>query len=125
MTKYFFTGGKLWKFLWKFRKFSLTETIFREINSVVTYLVKLLLSRKFCQKSVKENFRNFHIVHHSSVEITGILSRAFLKKKSVKVTVLLNKLLKSYLTKKMFGEREFIVFPQCVHILCVRCAEKL
>ena len=35
---------------------SLTEKIFREINS----LVKPLVSRNFCQKSVRENFRNFH-----------------------------------------------------------------
>ena len=48
--------------MWKFQKFSLTEKIFREINSLVTYLVKPLVSRNFCQKSVRENFRNFHIV---------------------------------------------------------------
>ena len=39
--------------VWKFQKFSLTEKIFREINSLVTYLVKPLLSRNFCQKSVR------------------------------------------------------------------------
>ena len=36
------------------KKFSLTKEIFREINSLVTYLVNLLLSRNFCQKCVKE-----------------------------------------------------------------------
>ena len=42
--------------VWKKEKISLTEKKTREINS----LVKLLLSRIFCQKSVRENFRNFH-----------------------------------------------------------------
>ena len=35
---------------------------FRQINSLVTYLVKPLLSRNFCQKCVRENSRNFHTV---------------------------------------------------------------
>ena len=48
--------------VWKFQKFSLTEKIFRKINSLVTYLVKPLVSRNFCQKCVTENFRNFHTV---------------------------------------------------------------
>ena len=42
-----------------------TEEIFREINSLVTYLVKSLLSRNFCQKCVRENSRNFHTVNSS------------------------------------------------------------
>ena len=43
---------------------SLSPKFFREINSLVTSLskIKTLLSRNFCQKSVRENFRNFHIV---------------------------------------------------------------
>ena len=51
--------------LWKNEKFSLIEKIFRQINSLVFYLVKTLLSRNFCQKSVKLfrlNFYNFHTV---------------------------------------------------------------
>ena len=36
---------------------------FREINSVVTLLEKQLLSQNFCQKNVRENFRNFYTVH--------------------------------------------------------------
>ena len=43
-------------------KFSLTEKKIRQINFLVISLVKLLLSRNFCQKSVRENFRNFHTV---------------------------------------------------------------
>ena len=46
--------------LWKNEKFSLTKNFFRQINSLVTYLVKPLLSRNFCQKCVRENSRNFH-----------------------------------------------------------------
>ena len=48
--------------LWKNEKFSLTKNIVRQINSLVTYLVKPLLSRNFCQKCVRENSRNFHTV---------------------------------------------------------------
>ena len=36
--------------------------IFREINSLVTSLVKTVLPRNFCQKCVRENFHNFHTV---------------------------------------------------------------
>ena len=38
------------------------QEIFRQINSLVTYLVNPLLSRNICQKCVRENFRNFHTV---------------------------------------------------------------
>ena len=38
---------------------SLTEKIFREINSLVTYSINPLLSRNFCSKSFRENLRNF------------------------------------------------------------------
>ena len=34
--------------------------VFREINSLVTSMVKTLLSRNFCQKSVTVIVRNFH-----------------------------------------------------------------
>ena len=100
------------------RQFSLTEEIFREINSLLTYLVNSLLSRNFCQKSVRENFRNFHTVlwecqDFSATQILreinftdkrererqcgnyGILVSHFFGKNFVKATVLLNKLLNS------------------------------
>ena len=48
--------------LWKLRKFTLTEKIFRQITYLVISLVKLLLSRNFCQKCVRVNSRNFHTV---------------------------------------------------------------
>ena len=38
------------------------QKIFRQINSLGTYLVKISLSRNFCQKCVRENSRNFHTV---------------------------------------------------------------
>ena len=38
----------------KNNKFTLTERIFRQINSLETYLVKSLLSRNFCQKEDDE-----------------------------------------------------------------------
>ena len=40
----------------KNEKFTLTEKIFRHINSLVTSLAKLFLSRNFCQKSVRVDF---------------------------------------------------------------------
>ena len=36
--------------VWKNEEFSLSQKIFREINSFVTSQVKPLLSRKFCEK---------------------------------------------------------------------------
>ena len=39
-----------------------TEKKIRQINYLVISLVKPLLSRNFCQKCVRENFRNFHNV---------------------------------------------------------------
>ena len=50
--------------LWKNDKFTLTEIFFRQINYLVILLVKPLLSRNFCQKRVRVNFRNFHTVHY-------------------------------------------------------------
>ena len=38
------------------------QKIFRQIAYLVISLVKMLLSRNFCQKRVTANFRNFHTV---------------------------------------------------------------
>ena len=48
--------------LWKLRKFNPTEKIFRQNTYLVISLVKLLLSRNFCQKCAGVNSRNFHTV---------------------------------------------------------------
>ena len=48
--------------LWKNEKFTLNEIFFRQINSLVICLVKPLLSRNFCRKSVRLKFHNFHTV---------------------------------------------------------------
>ena len=37
------------------------QKIFRQINCLLTYLAKPLLSRNFCQKCVRDNSPNFHI----------------------------------------------------------------
>ena len=58
-------------------KFTLTQKIFRQINS----LVKPLLSRNFCQKCVRENSRNFHTVQCTFVEVT----ESYCHKNSVKL----------------------------------------
>ena len=49
---------------WNFNSTILLQfrKIFRQINALVTYLLKPLLSRNFCQKCVRENDRNFHTV---------------------------------------------------------------
>ena len=111
--------------VWKLRKFTLTllwqkfcnfhtvhrvcsfftEKIFRQTNSlVIPLLVKTLLSRNFCQKSVTVKCAN-QIVHWN-MEITIILSHTF--KKIVNATFLLGKVVNSW-----FHEREFIVLPHC------------
>ena len=41
-------------------KFGLTGKIFRQINSIVICLVKTLLSRNFCQKSVRPQCGKVH-----------------------------------------------------------------
>ena len=47
-------------------KFTLPEIFFRQINYfVISLVLKPLLSRKFCQKCVRVNFRNFHTVRDS------------------------------------------------------------
>ena len=51
--------------VWKNEKFTLIEKIFRQIPYLVLSLVKTLLWRNFCQKSVRVNFRNFHTVLHN------------------------------------------------------------
>ena len=55
-----------WHFhtVWKNAKFTLTEKIFRQINSLVTYLVKQLLSRNFCQNCVRMNSTAVWYVHN-------------------------------------------------------------
>ena len=78
--------------MWKLRKFTLTEKIFRQITYLVISLVKLLLSRNFCQKCVRVNSRNFHTVKvctRNTLTLTNrifrhiiTISRNFLKKSS-------------------------------------------
>ena len=55
--------------VWKNEKFGLTEKIFRQIDSLVMFFLKALLSRNFCQKCVRLDCSNFH-----SVEKREILS---------------------------------------------------
>ena len=49
--------------MWKNEKFTLTEKNFvKSTTYLVISLVKPLVSRNFCQKLVRVNFRNFHTV---------------------------------------------------------------
>ena len=56
--------------MWKNEKFYVSHIKkFREFNS----LVRLLLSRNFCQKSVRESFRNFHTVIYQPTNATDFI----------------------------------------------------
>ena len=60
--------AKTLRAVWKNEKnYLITKEIFRQINSLVTCLVKPLLSRNFCQKCVRENSRNFYSVQCGKV----------------------------------------------------------
>ena len=91
--------------MWKNENFTLTEKIFREINT----LVKMLLSRIFCQKSVRVNFRHYHIVH-CETRLNG--DRVSMEADYGNLISLFI-LAKIDLTKYFLGEREFLVFPHC------------
>ena len=62
------------------REILIRQNFFRQINSLVAYLVKPLISRNFCRKRMRENSLNFSTVTHSMhncVEIAEILSHTF------------------------------------------------
>ena len=63
--------------LWKSQKCTLTEKKFRQINYLVISVVKTLLSRNFCQKIVKVNYRNFHTVPHQCDNVERKVSQKF------------------------------------------------
>ena len=84
-----FSSNQVFTVLWKNEKFTVTHKKFRQINSLVFSLVKTLLSRNFCQRSVTVYLRNFHTGNHRNS-----LSH-FFDKNFVKVTFLPKKILKS------------------------------
>ena len=56
--------------LWKNKKLTLTEKIFRQINYLVISLeiVNTLVARNICQNRVRENFWNIHIVKITEIK---------------------------------------------------------
>ena len=99
--------------VWKNEKFSLTEIFFvKSTTYLVISLVKPLFSRNFCEKRVRENFRNFHSVH--SVEKRKIWSH--------QKNISSNQLFSNFFSKTIVFtkfllrncEREFLKFPHCV-----------
>ena len=104
--------------VWKNKKFSRTKKIFRQINSLVTYLVNQLLSRNFCQKWARENFRNFHNV---VVEITetqcGKMKNLLSPKKIRQTNSLVFSLVKTLLSRN-FCQRENFSFFCLTKDLC-------
>ena len=111
--------------MWKNEKFSLTNKIFRQINSLVTYSVKQLFSRNFWQKCVRKNFRNFHTLWWDTAWKSTVLETQngnheiflprFFCKNSVKVTVLLVNYILNWFDEKKFAWQgsEFVFFPHC------------
>ena len=74
--------------LWKNEKFSFTEKNFvKSTRYLVISLAKPLLSRNFCEKNVRENFRNFHC---GCGKYGNLLSR-FIGKNFVKIKSLLKR----------------------------------
>ena len=105
--------------VWKNKKFSLTKEKFRQINSLVIYLVKRLFSRNFCQKYLRENFCNFHTLWCITMWTLLRFSFAHFCKIFVKVTFLLKKLLKSCFDEIFFGETKYyFIFPHS--IVCIQ-----
>ena len=82
---------------------SLSPKIFRQITCLLISLVKMLLSRNFCQKRMRENFRNFHTVQCGF----KILLPPFRHKNSAKSTFSLKSQLSIDLTEKIS------LFPHC------------
>ena len=78
-----------WITVWKNEKFTVAQKKFRQINSLVFSIVKTVLSRNFCHKSVRVNFHNTHCGN------CGNLLSHFFDKNFVKVPFLLKKILKS------------------------------
>ena len=76
--------------MWKNEKFTLTKKIFRQINYFAISLVNALLSRNFCQKSVRVNFCNFHTVYLQPSFILKKLTFWRFVRTSVKLNSILN-----------------------------------
>ena len=76
------------------------RNFFRQINSLVIYLVNALLSRNFCQKSVRVNFRNFHTVECCTLwkfrKSFKIISQIFREISVISTLCNINNLLKSH-----------------------------
>jgi len=79
-----------WK-VWKNKKLSLTKINFVK-STLLSYLVKPLLSRNFCQKCVRENSRNFY----TTLWILRNFCITIFWKISVKTTSLVKRLLQNW-----------------------------
>ena len=94
-----------------------TKINFRQINSLVFSLVKTLLSRNFCQRSVTVNFRIFHTV--AQYLSKGNAENAITQKKIPWNQLFNNSFSKNVgLTEKCRffyknGDRDFGDFPHC------------
>ena len=68
------------------------QNFFRQINSLVIYLVNALLARSFCQKSVRVIFCHFHIVRtpHCGNSAKTLSRRHFFVKPFSKILLMHN-----------------------------------
>ena len=84
-------------------KLSLTEKIFREINSLVTSLVKPLVSRNFCQK-VRERI-SVHMYIISTTVHRIVEKREILSHKNISSNCLFNNFFNRIVTFTIFSKK--------------------
>ena len=89
---------------------SLKKNFVKSTTYLVISLVKPLLSRNFCQKCVRVNFRNFHTVWKLRKFTLTLFWQKF--RESNGFTNKITKYLVD-LTKYFFSESKFFIFPHC------------
>ena len=108
--------------VWKNEKFTLTKKISRQISYLVILLLKSIISRNFCQKRVRVNFRNFHTVSSQHTVWKSTIKRYHARKFSVNPhnKNILNLLLQIHdflLFGDVFGSSGLNEFWRLVHML--------
>ena len=93
--------------VWKNEKFSLTEKKFRQINYLVISLVKPLLSRNFCQKSVRENFYTVQLTEYWKDEKFSLIEKILREINSLVAS-------KKMVWRKIEHGSDLAKFPYCV-----------
>ena len=94
----------------------LSPIFFRQINSLISF-VNALISRNFCQKGVRVNFRNFHTVLCAAqcVEICKVFPQDFCKN-SVNLTFSLKSYTVNQFDEKFLQWGKITKLPHCVQM---------